>query len=63
MGTKLQEKRKERAEAKAARLAGEANARFETARSSIEHIPPGQPILCGHHAEELFGYEPTNGGS
>lgn len=43
--------RKLRQQARADRLAAESTAAFDAARRSIEHIPPGQPILVGHHSE------------
>jgi hypothetical protein len=35
----------------AQKRSAEADARYRAARRSIEHIPPGQPILVGHHSE------------
>lgn len=46
-----QEIRRDRLETAAERAAREASARFTRARSSIDGIPPGQPILVGHHSE------------
>lgn len=46
-----QERRRERLEGSALRAAGEASSRFRRARSAIAGIPPGQPILVGHHSE------------
>jgi hypothetical protein len=46
-----QEQRRARLEAAADRAKQESASRFNAARSSIEHIPPGQPILVGHHSE------------
>lgn len=37
--------------ARADRLASESRAAFKAAMQKIEHIPPGQPILVGHHSE------------
>lgn len=49
---------KERAEARSERFAGYAenaerrsDAAFEKSRALLEPIPPGQPILVGHHSE------------
>lgn len=41
----------ERRANQAERLASAANHAFKHARSFIEHIPMGQPILVGHHSE------------
>jgi hypothetical protein len=46
------EARRERLLARADRLREESSRRFQSARSRIEHIPPGQPILVGHHSEK-----------
>lgn len=46
------EARRMRMEAKAARLAGEAQARHDKAESMASIIPLGQPILVGHHSEK-----------
>lgn len=48
-----QEARRERLEARAARLAREASASFKRAdlREEASGIPFGQPILVGHHSE------------
>lgn len=46
------ERRRERLEARAERLKAESSRRFGSAMSHIEHIPPGQPILVGHHSEK-----------
>lgn len=46
------EARRERLLARADRLREESARRFQSARSRIEHIPPGQPILVGHHSEK-----------
>lgn len=37
--------------AKATRRAGEADALWAHSDRLVEHIPPGQPILVGHHSE------------
>lgn len=50
--TKMQEERKARAIAKAEHLSREANRRFDSARDRLAHIPPGQPVLLGHHSEK-----------
>jgi hypothetical protein len=47
-----QERRRERLEARAARLAAEGEARFKSAAAAIAGIEPGQPILVGHHSEK-----------
>ena len=47
-----QKARKERLEARAERLAREAQARYKTAHTMAEAIPFGQPILVGHHSEK-----------
>jgi hypothetical protein len=44
--------RKDRQAARAQRLTAEADSLFRSARQAIEHIPPGQPILVGHHSEK-----------
>lgn len=49
--TAFQQERKERAEAKATRLHAKAEEHFESARGHVAGIPPGQPILVGHHSE------------
>lgn len=53
-----EERRNERAEqradnlmAKAERKAGEAERHYQTERQILDIIPPGQPILVGHHSE------------
>lgn len=51
METELQRKRREKAEGNAVRLEQEASARFDRAHDAIKYIPPGQPVLCGHHSE------------
>lgn len=43
--------RAEHLAAKATHKAGEAEARWAAADAIAEHIPPGQPILRGHHSE------------
>ncbi|WP_322750979.1 MULTISPECIES: DUF3560 domain-containing protein, partial [unclassified Frankia] len=35
----------------AGRAAARADARWEAARAIRDHIPPGQPVLVGHHSE------------
>jgi hypothetical protein len=46
-----QARRRARLEAAASRAAAESERRSDVARAAIEHIPPGQPILVGHHSE------------
>lgn len=46
-----QEKRRERLEARAARLRAEGTRRVERAKEIASFIPFGQPILVGHHSE------------
>lgn len=46
-----QARRRARLEAAATRAATESARRSEAAHAAIEHIPPGQPILVGHHSE------------
>ncbi len=46
-----QELKRERLEARAARLQKEGQARIARAREISSHIPLGQPILVGHHSE------------
>lgn len=46
-----QETRRDRLESAADRSAREASARFTNARRQVAGIPPGQPILVGHHSE------------
>ena len=45
------EARIDRLESRAARAQAESAAAYNTARSVMDHIPPGQPILVGHHSE------------
>lgn len=45
------EARIERLETRAAKASRESTSRLESARRGIEMIPPGQPILVGHHSE------------
>lgn len=45
------ERRRERLEARAARLAAEGQSRIARARQISDGIPFGQPILVGHHSE------------
>jgi len=47
-----QEARRERLERAADRAKQESDSRFDRARGSIAGIPPGQPILVGHHSEK-----------
>ncbi|PPT91430.1 hypothetical protein XthCFBP4691_07610 [Xanthomonas theicola] len=56
--------RRERLEARAAALAGQAQQTYGTARRMAEAIPFGQPILVGHHSGRLlkgaaFKWSPT----
>ncbi len=46
------EARIDRLESRAAKAQAESAAAYNSARSIIEHIPPGQPILVGHHGEK-----------
>ncbi len=46
-----QERRRERLEARAERADAEARRRFKASDDAIAGIPPGQPILVGHHSE------------
>ncbi len=39
-------------ESRAAAAQAESTATYKAARSIMEHIPPGQPILVGHHSEQ-----------
>jgi hypothetical protein len=43
--------RAERLEDRAGRAAAESEARYAAARQMLDIIPPGQPILVGHHSE------------
>lgn len=43
--------RKQRQADSAEKWKDASNALFDAARRSIEHIPPGQPILVGHYSE------------
>ncbi len=45
------ESRIERLENRVAAAQTESNAAYEAAHSIMKHIPPGQPILVGHHSE------------
>ena len=49
--TPHQIERKERAAQRASRLSAAANAQYRAARSHVDGIPMGQPILVGHHSE------------
>ncbi|RZO57903.1 MAG: DUF3560 domain-containing protein [Sandaracinaceae bacterium] len=49
--TDHQRRRRERAERRADRLERRAEGELTDARRETEHIPPGQPILRGHHSE------------
>ncbi len=46
-----QQKRRERFERRAERKRKESEQRFDKANDAIKYIPPGQPILVGHHSE------------
>ncbi|MDE7243666.1 MAG: DUF3560 domain-containing protein [Oscillospiraceae bacterium] len=46
------EARIDRLEARATKAQAESAAAYNTARSIMDHIPPGQPILIGHHSEK-----------
>lgn len=46
-----QAERKARYEAQAEAARAEAKSCSKAAHAAIEHIPPGQPILVGHHSE------------
>ena len=46
------EARIDRLESRAARAQAESAAAYNMARSIMDHIPPGQPILVGHHSEK-----------
>lgn len=46
-----QNRRRARYEARASRAEAEANETSERARDMLHVIPPGQPILVGHHSE------------
>lgn len=46
------EARIDRLESRAAKAQAESAAAYNTARSIMDHIPPGQPILVGHHSEK-----------
>lgn len=43
--------KKERLEARAAKLQAESDAAYQTSKSMADAIPFGQPILVGHHSE------------
>ncbi len=45
------EARIDRLESRAAAARSESTAAYNAAHSIMEHIPPGQPILVGHHSE------------
>lgn len=45
------EARRQRLEARAARLQAESNARYNSGMERLRAIPFGQPILVGHHSE------------
>ena len=46
------EARIDRLESRAAKAQAESAASYNTARSIMDHIPTGQPILVGHHSEK-----------
>jgi len=46
------EARIDRLESRAAKAQSESAASYNTARSIMDHIPTGQPILVGHHSEK-----------
>ncbi len=46
------EARIDRLESRAAAARSESTAAYNAAHSIMEHIPPGQPILVGHHSEK-----------
>jgi len=46
-----QEARRARLEARAENAAGLSSQHFQKARGAVAGIPPGQPILVGHHSE------------
>ncbi len=46
------EARIDRLESRAAKAQSESTAAYKAAHSIMEHIPPGQPILVGHHSEQ-----------
>jgi len=46
------EARIDRLESRAAKAQAESTAAYKAAHSIMEHIPPGQPILVGHHSEQ-----------
>ncbi|GAA3172055.1 DUF3560 domain-containing protein [Nonomuraea salmonea] len=45
------EARHERFSARASRNAASSDARWQRTRERMSHVPPGQPILAGHHSE------------
>jgi hypothetical protein len=49
--------RKARQADRAARLSSEASSMFGRAREAIAGIPPGQPILVGHHSEKRHRHD------
>ncbi len=46
------EARIDRLESRAAKAQAESTTAYKAAHSIMEHIPPGQPILVGHHSEQ-----------
>ena len=46
------EARIDRLESRAAKAQAESTAAFKAADAIMQHIPPGQPILVGHHSEK-----------
>lgn len=44
------DERPERMAARAQKKGAEASALYSRARAEVEHIPPGQPVLAGHHS-------------
>lgn len=47
-----QEQRRERLERRAQRAQADSDRSFAGARAAVDGIPPGQPILVGHHSEK-----------
>ena len=47
------EARIDRLESRAAKAQAEGTTAYNAAHSIMDHIPPGQPILVGHHSEKL----------
>jgi len=55
--TERREARIDRFESRASKAQAESDAAYRAASSIMEHIPPGQPILVGHHSEKRHRHD------